>query len=103
MKLHFLSLETFEQSSISTENKFPSLFEPVHGSAPDIAGKGIANPIGQIWSGAMMLNYLGESEAANTIINSIEKTLLLKENRTRDLKGNSDTAKCTKAVLDNIN
>jgi len=90
-------------ANINPDNKFPSLFEPVHGSAPDIAGKGIANPIGQIWSGAMMLNHLGENEAANTIINAIEKTLLLKENRTRDLKGNSDTAKCTKAVLNNIN
>ena len=90
-------------ANINPDNKFPSLFEPVHGSAPDIAGKGIANPIGQIWSGAMMLNHLGESEAAKTIIDSIEKTLLLKENRTQDLQGNSDTAKCAKAVIDNIN
>ena len=89
-------------ANINPDNKFPSLFEPVHGSAPDIAGKGIANPIGQIWSGAMMLNYLGESEAAKTIVDSIEKTLLLKENRTPDLQGSSDTVKCTKAVLDNI-
>jgi tartrate dehydrogenase/decarboxylase / D-malate dehydrogenase len=90
-------------ANINPDNKFPSLFEPVHGSAPDIAGRGIANPIGQIWSGAMMLNHLGESDASNTIINSIEKTLLFKENRTIDLKGNSDTVKCTKAVIDNIN
>ena len=90
-------------ANINPDNKFPSLFEPVHGSAPDIAGKGIANPIGQIWSGAMMLNHLGESEAAKTIIDSIEKTLLLRENRTQDLQGNSDTAKCAKAVIDNIN
>ena len=73
------------------------------GQLQDIAGSGIANPIGQIWSGAMMLNHLGESDASNTIINSIEKTLLSKENRTIDLKGNSDTVKCTKAVIDNIN
>ncbi len=89
-------------ANINPDNKFPSLFEPVHGSAPDIAGKGIANPIGQIWSGAMMFNHLGENEAAKTIINSIEKTLLLKENRTLDLQGNSNTAKCAKAVLNNI-
>ena len=88
--------------NINPDNKFPSLFEPVHGSAPDIAGKGIANPIGQIWSGALMLDHLGEKEAANTIINSIEKTLSVKKNRTKDLQGNSNTVQCVKAVLDNI-
>ena len=90
-------------ANINPDNKFPSLFEPVHGSAPDIAGKGIANPIGQIWSGAMMLEHLGEIEAAKTIINSIEKTLLIKEKRTKDLQGTSDTKECAKAILDNIN
>ena len=88
--------------NINPDKKFPSLFEPVHGSAPDIAGKGIANPIGQIWSGAMMLNFLGEHEASKTIENSIEKTLANKENRTKDLQGNSDTVKCAKAVFNNI-
>ena len=89
--------------NINPENKYPSLFEPVHGSAPDIAGKGIANPIGQIWSGALMLDHLGEKEAAKTIVTSIEKTLSVKENRTKDLQGSSNTSKCAKAVLDNIN
>ena len=89
--------------NINPQNKFPSLFEPVHGSAPDIAGKGIANPIGQIWSGAMMLEHPGEIEAAKTIVDSIEKTLSIKDNRTNDLQGNSNTAQCAKAVLDNIN
>ena len=88
--------------NINPENKYPSLFEPVHGSAPDIAGKGIANPIGQIWSGALMLDHLGEKEAAKTILTSIEKTLSVKENRTKDLQGSSNTFKCAKAVLDNI-
>tara|TARA_B100001057_G_scaffold496081_1_gene596638 strand:- start:192 stop:1256 length:1065 start_codon:yes stop_codon:yes gene_type:complete len=88
--------------NINPEKKFPSLFEPVHGSAPDIAGKGIANPIGQIWSGAMMLDFLGEHEASKTIENSIEKTLENKDNRTKDLQGNSDTIKCAKAVYHNI-
>ena len=88
--------------NINPDYKFPSLFEPVHGSAPDIAGQGIANPIGQIWSGAMMLEHLGEHEAAKTIINSIEKTLLIKESRTRDLEGNSSTDQCTKAIINNI-
>ena len=89
--------------NINPENKYPSLFEPVHGSAPDIAGMGIANPIGQIWSGALMLDHLGEKEAAKTIVTSIEKTLSIKENRTKDLQGSSNTSKCAKAVLDNIN
>ena len=88
--------------NINPDKRFPSLFEPVHGSAPDIAGKGIANPIGQIWSGAMMLDHLGESEAARTIVKSIEKTLLIKENRTKDLQGNSNTAQCANAILNNI-
>tara|TARA_B100000886_G_scaffold339420_1_gene304868 strand:+ start:453 stop:1517 length:1065 start_codon:yes stop_codon:yes gene_type:complete len=88
--------------NINPDKKFPSLFEPVHGSAPDIAGKGIANPIGQIWSGAMMLDFLGEHEASKTIENSIEKTLANKDNRTKDLQGNSDTIKCAKAVFNNI-
>jgi tartrate dehydrogenase/decarboxylase / D-malate dehydrogenase len=88
--------------NINPDKKFPSLFEPVHGSAPDIAGKGIANPIGQIWSGAMMLDHLGEPEAARTIVKSIEKTLLIKENRTKDLQGNSNTAQCANAILNNI-
>ena len=88
--------------NINSDKKFPSLFEPVHGSAPDIAGKGIANPIGQIWSGAMMLDFLGEHEASKSIENSIEKTLANKENRTKDLQGNSDTVKCAKAVFNNL-
>ena len=88
--------------NINPEKKFPSLFEPVHGSAPDIAGKGIANPIGQIWSGAMMLDHLGEKEASISIIKSIEKTLSVKENRTKDLNGSCNTKECAKAVLDNL-
>ena len=88
--------------NINPEKKFPSLFEPVHGSAPDIAGKGIANPIGQIWSGALMLDYLGEKEAANSIMSAIEKTLLDKKNRTKDLNGESNTLECAQAVLDNL-
>ena len=88
--------------NINPEKKFPSLFEPVHGSAPDISGKGIANPIGQIWSGAMMLDHLGEKEAAERIVLSIEKTLSSKKNRTRDLGGLSSTIECSDAILKNI-
>jgi len=89
--------------NINPEKKYPSLFEPVHGSAPDISGKGIANPIGQIWSGALMLDHLGEKEASKSIIDSIEKTLSVKKNRTKDLDGTSNTIQCAKAVLNNIN
>jgi tartrate dehydrogenase/decarboxylase/D-malate dehydrogenase len=88
--------------NINPENKFPSLFEPVHGSAPDIAGKGIANPVGQIWSGAMMLDYLGEKEAASSIENAIEKALCEKENRTKDLGGEANTVKCAKSIRDHL-
>ena len=88
--------------NINPEKKFPSLFEPVHGSAPDIAGKGVANPIGQIWSGALMLDYLGEKEAANSIMLAIEKSLLDKKNRTKDLNGDSNTLECAQAILDNL-
>ena len=89
-------------ANINPENKFPSLFEPVHGSAPDIAGKGIANPVGQIWSGAMMLDYLGEKKAAENIVRAIEKTLEKTENRTKDLKGTANTVQCADVVLNNI-
>jgi tartrate dehydrogenase/decarboxylase / D-malate dehydrogenase len=84
--------------NINPEGKFPSVFEPVHGSAPDIAGQGIANPIGQIWSGAMMLDHLGEKEAGRAIVNAIERVLGEKTLRTRDLGGNADTVACGKAV-----
>ena len=88
--------------NINPENKFPSLFEPVHGSAPDIAGQGIANPVGQIWSGAMMLDYLGEKEAANSIVSAIEKTIAERKNRTKDLGGDSNTINCSEAIKSNL-
>jgi tartrate dehydrogenase/decarboxylase/D-malate dehydrogenase len=84
--------------NINPERKFPSVFEPVHGSAPDIAGQGIANPIGQIWSGAMMLDHLGEPEASAAIVKAIEKVLVEPKLRTRDLGGAADTVACGKAV-----
>ncbi len=86
--------------NINPERKFPSVFEPVHGSAPDIYGQGIANPIGQIWSGAMMLDHLGEPDAAKAIVGAIEKVLAQPKLRTRDLKGPADTVACGKAVAD---
>lgn len=88
--------------NINPERKFPSLFEPVHGSAPDIAGKGIANPIGQIWSASMMLDHLGEPEAAASILRAIEEVLGKAEYRTRDLGGTANTVECGKAIADAI-
>jgi tartrate dehydrogenase/decarboxylase/D-malate dehydrogenase len=84
--------------NINPERKFPSVFEPVHGSAPDIAGQCIANPVGQIWSGAMMLDHLGEPDAAAAIVTAIERVLAEPKLRTRDLKGTADTVTCGKAV-----
>ncbi len=84
--------------NINPERDFPSLFEPVHGSAPDIAGQGIANPVGQIWSAAMMLEHLGEVEAARDIEAAIERALGDARTRTRDLGGSADTVAAGKAV-----
>jgi tartrate dehydrogenase/decarboxylase/D-malate dehydrogenase len=78
----------------------PSLFEPVHGSAPDIAGKGIANPVGQVWSAAMMLDHLGEAAAAASIMRAIETVLAVPNLRTADLKGSADTITCGRAIAD---
>ncbi|TQC45771.1 tartrate dehydrogenase [Rhodococcus sp. WS4] len=79
--------------NINPERKFPSLFEPVHGSAPDIAGKGIANPIGQIWSASMMLDHLGETEAAAAIMTAVEDVLAVGggDTLTPDIGGTATT------------
>ena len=77
-------------ANINPEREYPSLFEPVHGSAPDIAGKKIANPIGQIWSGAMMLEHLGHHDAAHAIVKGIE-AVLMEGPRTRDIGGSAST------------
>src|SRR5260370_19520178 len=77
--------------NLNPEKEFPSMFEPVHGSAPDIAGKGIANPIAQIWSGAMMLRHLGASEAADAIENRIAGVLRNSEDRTEEISGQGTT------------
>jgi tartrate dehydrogenase/decarboxylase/D-malate dehydrogenase len=85
-------------ANINPDRTGPSLFEPVHGSAPDIAGKGIANPIGQIWSAAMMLDHLGEQAAAAAIMRAVEEVLADPARRTADLKGSANTESCGKAV-----
>lgn len=87
-------------ANINPERHFPSMFEPVHGSAPDIAGQGIANPIGQVWSGAMMLEHLGQSEAAAAVVAAIEEVLSLSGVRTPDLGGSSGTDEVTMAILE---
>ena len=88
--------------NINPEKDFPSLFEPVHGSAPDIAGQNIANPIGQIWAGAMMLDHFGYKEAHDHIIKTIESTISKQENRTKDLGGNARTNECGDAIMKSI-
>ncbi|HET7717653.1 MAG TPA: tartrate dehydrogenase [Bauldia sp.] len=84
--------------NINPERRFPSMFEPVHGSAPDIAGRNIANPIGQIWSGAMMLDHLGFAEAANGIVTAIERVLASRSVLTADMGGAASTQDVGKAV-----
>jgi tartrate dehydrogenase/decarboxylase/D-malate dehydrogenase len=88
--------------NINPERRFPSLFEPVHGSAPDIAGQGIANPVGQIWSAAMMLDHLGETQAAAAIVQAIESVLAEPGLRTRDLGGPASTEACGKAIAERL-
>jgi tartrate dehydrogenase/decarboxylase/D-malate dehydrogenase len=84
--------------NINPEREYPSMFEPVHGSAPDIAGRGIANPIGQIWSGAMMLEHFGEVDAAAAVERAIAEVLAEGGTRTPDLGGNAGTKELGAAV-----
>ncbi|MFI5666118.1 tartrate dehydrogenase [Streptomyces sp. NPDC051704] len=86
-------------ANLNPEGEYPSMFEPVHGSAPDIAGQGIANPIGAIWSAAMMLDHLGHPGAAAEITDAIARVLATTPVRTRDLGGSASTAEFTSAVL----
>jgi tartrate dehydrogenase/decarboxylase/D-malate dehydrogenase len=89
-------------ANINPEREFPSLFEPVHGSAPDIAGKNIANPVGQIWSGAMLLEHLGHAAAAAAIVKAIE-AVLTEGPRTRDIGGTASTQDMGKAIAEALN
>jgi tartrate dehydrogenase/decarboxylase/D-malate dehydrogenase len=84
--------------NINPEKEHPSMFEPVHGSAPDIAGKGIANPIAQIWTGAMMLDHLGHEDAGRAVVQAIERVVQEGKVLTRDLGGTASTADVGKAV-----
>ncbi len=89
-------------ANLNPDRKFPSLFEPVHGSAPDIAGKGIANPIGQIWCGAMMLEFLGHKDAHDAVMAAIEKVLDPQSGapKTPDIGGNASTTDVGRAIAD---
>jgi len=89
-------------ANLNPERRFPSMFEPVHGSAPDIAGKNIANPIGQIWSGAMMLEHLGATEAARGVVGAIERVLSSCENLTPDMGGTGSTTSLGAAIADAV-
>ncbi len=84
-------------ANLNPERTFPSLFEPVHGSAPDIYGKNIANPIAMIWSGALMLDFLGEKEAHDAIVKAIEH-VLVHGPRTGDLGGTASTTEMGQAI-----
>lgn len=89
-------------ANINPEKEYPSMFEPVHGSAPDIAGQNIANPIACFWTAAMMLDHLGQNEAAQLILSSIEQVTGDGTILTKDLGGSASTSEVTEAVLKEI-
>jgi len=94
------SLGIAASANLNPEREYPSMFEPVHGSAPDIAGKGIANPIGQIWSGAMMLEHLGQPEAALVIEEAIETAIDDRNVKTPDLGGTATTEELGRTIAE---
>jgi tartrate dehydrogenase/decarboxylase/D-malate dehydrogenase len=96
------SLGVAPGANLNPDRKFPSMFEPIHGSAPDIAGKGIANPIGAIWAGAMMLDYLGIEGAQQRILAAIERVLGGGGPRTPDLGGKATTKDVARAVAEAV-
>ena len=89
-------------ANLNPEREYPSLFEPVHGSAPDIAGKGIANPVAQIWTGAMMLRHLGEEQAAHAVEQAIFKVLASSSVRTRDIGGKASTRQMGEVIAEEV-
>jgi tartrate dehydrogenase/decarboxylase/D-malate dehydrogenase len=93
------SLGVAPGANLNPEREYPSMFEPIHGSAPDIAGRGIANPIGAIWAGALMLDHAGQSAAHDRIVAAIEQVLQDERARTPDLGGRARTSDVTSAVL----
>lgn len=90
-------------ANLDPTKQHPSMFEPVHGSAPDIAGRGIANPVGAVWSAALMLEQLGHPQAAADVLAAMESTLASPETRTADLGGSASTAEVTEALVTRVN
>jgi tartrate dehydrogenase/decarboxylase/D-malate dehydrogenase len=88
-------------ANLNIERKYPSMFDPVHGSAPDIAGKGIANPIGQIWTAKEMLDFIGHGDMGSLLLEAIERTLEARV-KTPDLGGRATTREVTDAVIANL-
>lgn len=88
--------------NINPERKYPSMFEPVHGSAPDIAGRGIANPIAQIWSLALLLGHLGRTDLEKVIVSSIERVLEAGEVKTADIGGSATTKEMGTAIREAV-
>jgi tartrate dehydrogenase/decarboxylase/D-malate dehydrogenase len=97
------SLGIAPSGNINPERRHPSMFEPIHGSAPDIAGKGIANPIGAVWAGALMLDHLGAKDGHDLIVSAIERVMAGNGPRTPDLGGRARTADVTQALLQELN
>jgi tartrate dehydrogenase/decarboxylase / D-malate dehydrogenase len=95
------SIGVAPSANLNPSREFPSMFEPVHGSAPDIAGRGVANPVGQIWASSMMLEHIGQARAADRLVGAFEAVLAAGV-RTPDLGGSAGTAEFTDAVLDQI-
>lgn len=89
-------------ANLNPERDYPSMFEPVHGSAPDIAGQGIANPLGAIWSASMMLDHLGQPEAGAEVFDAFASVLTTTSIRTADLGGTATTKEFTKAIVEHI-
>ena len=87
-------------ANLNPEKKYPSMFEPIHGSAPDIAGKGIANPLASIWTASQMLDFFGYEEWGSRVVDSIEKLLERKTALTPDLGGTASTSECADALIE---
>jgi tartrate dehydrogenase/decarboxylase/D-malate dehydrogenase len=93
------SLGIAPTGNINPERKFPSMFEPIHGSAFDIMGKGVANPVGTFWSASMLLEHLGEAAAAQRLMRAVERVTADPDLHTPDLGGTANTRKVTDAVI----